>query len=96
MLSKHTIELVDDQVRAIYNRLFLVKKVTGGWRPVIDLLALNQFVVLIKFRMETMVSVLTSVRKGNFMFSIDLKDTYVQIPVHSRVSHIPLFRCSLE
>ena len=52
----------------------------GG--PVIDLSALSGYLTLMKFRMETVVSVLESIRKGSWMFSIDLKDAYFQIPVH--------------
>ena len=62
--------------------LFLVEKATGGWRPIIDLSALNGFVTLTKFRMETVASVLGSIRKGDWMFSIDLKDAYFHIPIH--------------
>ena len=35
-----------------YSRLFLVEKATGGWRPVIDLSHLNDFVQLTPFKME--------------------------------------------
>ena len=55
---------------------------TGDWRAVNNLSAHNGFVILMKFQMETAASVLWSIRKGNWMFSIDLKDTYFQIPIH--------------
>ena len=54
----------------------------GGWRPVINLSHLNEFVLQTPFRMETVASVLLSVREGDFLASIDLKDAYFQIPVH--------------
>ena len=54
----------------------------GGWRPVIDLSHLNEFVLQTPFKMETVDFVLLSVREGDFLASIDLKDTYFQIPVH--------------
>ena len=53
-----------------------------GWRPVIDLSPFNEFVQQTPFKMETASSVLLSVRKGDFLASIDLKDAYFQIPVH--------------
>ena len=65
-----------------YSRLFLVEKATGGWRPVIDLSHLNDFVQLTPFKMETVASVLLSVREGDFLASLDLKDAYFQIPIH--------------
>ena len=45
------------------------------------LLSVNGFVTLTKFTMETASSVLGSVKEGDGMFLIDLKDAYVQIPV---------------
>ena len=38
----------------------------GVWRPVIDLSHLNEFVHLTRFKMETVASVLLSVREGDF------------------------------
>ena len=55
---------------------------TGGWGPVIDLSHLNDFVQLTSFKMETVASVLLSVREGDFLASLDLKDAYFQIPIH--------------
>ena len=54
----------------------------GDWRPVIDLSHLNDFVQLTPFKMETVASVLLSVREGDFLASLDLKDAYFQIPIH--------------
>ena len=82
MLSKDALEIVFDPGPGFYSRLFLVEKVTGGWRPVIDLSHLNEFVLQTPFKMETIASVLRSVREGDFLASTDLKDTYLQIPVH--------------
>ena len=58
------------------------KRWRGGWRPMIDLSHLNEFVLQTLFKMETVASVLLSIRDGDFLASIDLKDTYFQIPVH--------------
>ena len=48
----------------------------------IDLSHLNEFVQLTWFKMETVASVLLSVREGDFLASLDLKDAYFQIPIH--------------
>ena len=56
--------------------------VSGGEGDFINLSSLNGFVTLMTFQMETIVSVLGSIRKGDWMFSIDLKDTYFQISAH--------------
>ena len=34
------------------------------------------------FKMETLQSVLLSVRSGDWMVSLDLKDAYLQVPIH--------------
>ena len=43
---------------------------------------LNEFVQLTSFKMETVASVLLSVREGDFVASLDMKDAYFQIPIH--------------
>ena len=82
MLAKGALEIARDPGPGFYSRLFLVEKATGGWRPVIDLSHLNAFVQLTPFKMETFASVLLSVREGDFLASLDLKDAYFQIPIH--------------
>ena len=66
MLAKGALEIARDPGPGFYSRLFLVEKVSGGWRPVIDLSHLNEFVQLTPFKMETVASVLLSVREGIF------------------------------
>ena len=82
MLAKGALEIARDPGPGFYSLLFLVEKATGGWRPVIDLSHLNDFVQLTSFKMETVASVLLSVREGDFLASLDLKDAYFQIPIH--------------
>ena len=81
LLSKGAIEPASSGP-CFYSRLFVTPKVTGGWRPVIDLSFLNWFVRLSHFRMETVQSVLQSLRSGDWLISLDLQDTYLQVPVH--------------
>ena len=82
MMTKGVLEIVSDPDPGFYSRLILVEKSTGGWRPIIDLSPLNEFMQQTLFRMETPNSVLLTVRKNDFLASIDLKDAYFQIPVH--------------
>ena len=60
MLQKGALEPVDQPGPGFYSWLFLVEKVTGAWRPVIDLSTLSDFVTLTKLKMETVASVLES------------------------------------
>ena len=82
MLQKGALEPVDQPGPGFYSWLFLVEKVTGGWWPAIDLSTLNDFVTVTKFQVETVASEVGSIRKGDWMFLIDLKDAHLQIPVH--------------
>ena len=70
-----------------YSCLFVTPKVTGGWRSVIDLSCFNQSVRVSHFHMETQQSVLQSLRPGGWMVSLDLKDAYLQVPVHPEPRH---------
>ena len=82
LIAKSAVELAPLPSLGFYSRLFVVWKTSGSWRPVIDLSTLNLFVDVSHFRMETIQSVLLSVRQGDWMASIDLKETYLQVPVH--------------
>ena len=81
LFDKGAIELAPPSP-GYYNCLFVVWKATGSWRPVIDLWLLNRFVQPTRFWMETSQSVLCALRRNDWMFSIDLKDAYLQVPVH--------------
>ena len=66
----------------IYSNVFLVRKASGGWCPVIDLKNLNAHIHTPHFRMFTTSSVLSSVRKGDYAFKTDLQDAYIHVPIH--------------
>ena len=82
LIAKSAVELAPLPSLGFYSRLFVVWKTSGSWRPVIDLSTLNLFVDVSHFRMETIQSVLLSVRQGDWMASIGLKEAYLQVPVH--------------
>ena len=82
LVAMNAVELAPLPSPGFYSRLFVVWKTSGSWRPVIDLSILNLFVDVSHFRMETIQSVLLSVRQDDWMSSIDLKEAYLQVPVH--------------
>ena len=82
LIAKSAVELAPLPSLGFYSRLFVVWKTSGSWRPVINLSTLNLFVDMSHFQMETIQSVLLSVRQGGWMASIDLKEAYLQVPVH--------------
>ena len=82
LITKGAVELAPLPSPGFYSRLFVVWKTSGLWRPVIDLSTLNRFVDVSHFQMETIQSVLLSIRQGDWMASIDLREAYLQVPVH--------------
>ena len=82
LLQKRAIALAPLPSLGYYSRLFVVMKAAGSWWPVIDLPLLNLKVLKTPFKMETIQSTLLSVRRGDWMVSIDLKDAYLQVPIH--------------
>ena len=82
MLQKNTITEVPPYSPGFYSNVFLVRKASGGWRPVIDLKNLNAHIHAPHFRMFTTSSVLRSVKKGDYAFKIDLQDAYFHVPIH--------------
>ena len=82
LLAKGAIEIAPLPSPGFYSRLFVVMKASGAWRPVIDLFILNLRIQQTSLKMETLQSVLLSVRPGDWMVSLDLKDAYLQVPMH--------------
>ena len=82
MLQKNAITEVPPDSPGFYSNVFLVRKASGGWRPVIDLKNLNTHIHASHFRMFTTSSVLSSVEKGDYAFKIDLQDAYFHVPIH--------------
>ena len=91
LVVKGAVELAPLPSPGFYSRLFVVWKTSGSWRPVIDLSHLNRFVDVSPFQMETIQSALLSVRQGDWMASIDLKEVYLQVPVHPDSRHFLRF-----
>jgi len=86
LLAKQAIEVVQGPYynKGFYSHLFMVPKANGKMRPIIDLKLLNRFVVVPKFKMETVASVWKALIPGNFGFSVDLTDAYFHIPIHPK------------
>ena len=74
LIAKDAVELAPLTSPGFYGRLFVVWKTSGSWRPIIDLFHLIRFVDVSPFQMETIQSVLLSVRQGDWMASIALME----------------------
>ena len=81
MLIKNAIEEVDPLTPGFYSTFFLIAKKDGGQRPIINLKGLNKFIQVKTFRMQTPQSVLSLLRQGDWLASLDLKDAYFHVPI---------------
>lgn len=59
-----------------------MEKKNGKFRPVINLMKLNEFITYHHFKMEILDVVLSSIKRNSFFVSIDLKDAYLSIPIY--------------
>ena len=85
LINKNAVEPVENQNSlGFYNRLFLVPKPNNRWRPILDLSTLNTFSNTESFKMETPETIGTSLHAGEWVTSIDFKDAYFHIPIHSQ------------
>ena len=85
LINKNAVEPVENpNSLGFYNRLFLVPKPNNRWRPVLDLSTLNTFLNTGSFKMETPETIRTSLQAGEWVTSIDFKDAYFHIQIHSQ------------
>ena len=85
LINKNAVEPVQNQDSlGFYNQLFLVPKPNSRWRPILDLSTLNTFLYTESFKMETPETIRTSLQAGEWVTSIDFKDAYFHIPIHSQ------------
>lgn len=94
LIAKKALVKVVPSNPGFYSHLFVVPKRTGGFRPVIDLKALNRFITCPTFRMETPQSIRKQIQVGEVTTSIDLADAYLHIPVHPEFQ--PYLRIAVE
>ena len=64
-----------------YSTYFVVPKKDGGLRPILNLKPFNKSLHRVRFKMETLRTVIAVVQQGNWLASVDLKDAYLHVPV---------------
>ena len=74
--SKNAISEIPPDTPGFYLNVFLVRKASGGWGPVIDLKQLNDHIDAPHFHMHTISSLLNTVEKADYTFKIDLQNAY--------------------
>ena len=83
LLGKGAVEIVGptSSEGGFYSTLFLVPKTEGRMRPVIDLKALNFWVLPQHFKMEGIHTLREIVAENDWLAKLDLKDAYFTVPV---------------
>ena len=74
-ISQHRDQYAQNQ---FLNYLFLVRKKDRGYRPVINLKTLNQFVPYIQFKTESFKTLKYMMKERDYMCKVDLKDAFLQ------------------
>lgn len=67
----------------LLSNIFLVKKKSAGFRPVINVKNLNKFVKFQHFKMEGIHFLRDLLNVNDWFAKIDLKDAYLMVPIHT-------------
>ena len=81
MLEKQAVSVVQPNKDSFISQLFVIPKKDEGYRPVVNLKALNRFIAEEHFKMEGFHMVKDLAESRDWMAKIDLKDAYFLVPV---------------
>ena len=90
--------IVESQVspRNFVSQIFLMEKKGGGQRPVITLKNFNHFMKVEHFKMEGLYLLPDLLQSQDWMIKMDLKDAYLQVPIHPDYQHLLTFQWEEE
>jgi len=81
LLIKGVITECDHECEEFISPIFVTEKSDGGFRLILNLKKLNESIEKIKFKMQTLTSILCLIRPNMFMAKLDIKDAYYSIPI---------------
>ena len=96
LLVKGAIVETTLSIEDFVSQIFLVEKKVGGQRLVINLKSLNTFVRVDHFKMEGLHILPDLILAQDWMIKIDLKDAYLQVPIHQQYQHLLQFQWSAK
>ena len=92
LLSKGAIEEAQLSPQSFVSQIFLVEKKDGGFRSVVNLKRLNHYVRAEHFKMEGLHLLPSLIQQEDWMVKLDLKDAYLQVPIHPEQHHLLQFQ----
>ena len=86
LLLKEAISEISSENVSFSSSLFIIPKKSGGFRPIIILKYLNEFIIYRAFKMENLESIKYLIQENDWFTKLDLLDAYLVVPskVHSR------------
>ena len=82
LLEKNIIVESTHEEGEFLSAIFTRPKCSGGYRRILNLSKLNEFVEYHHFKMDTLEVAMKLIDPHCFMASIDLKDAYCSVPIH--------------
>ena len=82
LLKKGVIRECDHEKDEHISPIFVTEKADGGFRLILNLKELNKSVEKVKFKMQTLTSILCLVRPNMYLAKLDIKDAYYSIPIY--------------
>lgn len=82
LYAKGAIEPVSDCEGQFLSPYFVIKKHSGGWRFILNLKRLNEYIIAPHFKLENWKTVVQLLSPGDFLASIDIQDAYLHIPIY--------------
>ena len=81
LLDKGVIEVTSHEKDELLSPIFLLPKVYGSFRMILNLKRLNESMPYVHFKVETFDKVLKLIRPNCFMCSVDIKDANYSVPI---------------
>ena len=92
LILKKAIVQIDDFLLLCLSPIFVIPKKTGDLRVILNLKKIYMFISVQHFRMKTLNVILLNLRPHDCAVSIDLKDTYLHVPVHPQSRRLLVFK----
>jgi hypothetical protein len=91
LLEKGAVERIPLEERCFVSGIFVIPKSSGGFRPIVNLKGLNQFVEKLHFKMEGVSVMKGMVRKGDYFTKIDLRTPTLPFPSIRTIENFPIY-----